>query len=545
MVVDRSRSAGALARTGAVAATPRRRPLTLEKREFPRDDESFGRWVSCARMHISSIAQVGDEADADTIAIGVFEDDGAPPDTPPEVAQLLDSGEARRSFKSLALTHADGRRWLVVGLGSRDAFTPERARVAASVAGARAREISTRTLCWELPGGEDAPAAAAIAGALVEGTLLGDYRFELHKSKPAGEGTEDDAPPKHLERLIIGGRDGLEDAVAEAAVVGEAVNRARDLQNRPGNDLTPTALGEYAMALGREVAGLSVEVEGRDGITARGMGAFAAVAQGSDQEPALITLRYECPPTPEGAAASGPTLGLVGKAVTFDSGGISLKPGAKMAEMKFDMSGGAAVIEAVSAIARLRLPVRLVAVVGATENLPSGHAIKPGDIVTAANGRTIEVNNTDAEGRLVLADCLCHAVAQGAERIVDLATLTGAVIIALGSTYAGLMSNDDELAARITAAGERTGEIVWRLPLHEEYDELVKGSYGDLDNAPEARKAGTIVGGTFLSNFVGDTPWAHLDIAGSAWDLDRPYVGKGASGYAVRLLVELARSYAA
>ena len=202
-------------------------------------------------------------------------------------------------------------------------------------------------------------------------------------------------------------------------------------------------------------------------------------------------------------------------------------------------------IEAVSAIARLRLPVRLVAVVGATENLPSGRAIKPGDIVTAANGRTIEVNNTDAEGRLVLADCLCHAVAQGAERIVDLATLTGAVIVALGSTYAGLMSNDDELAARIAAAGERTGEIVWRLPLHEEYDELVKGKYGDLDNAPEARKAGTIVGGTFLSNFVGDTPWAHLDIAGSAWDLDREYVGKGASGYAVRLLVELARSYCA
>jgi leucyl aminopeptidase len=532
-----------------VGATPRRRPITLEKREFPRDDESFGRWVSCARMHVSSIAQVGDAADADTIAIGVFEGDGALADTPAEVAQLLDSGEARRSFKSLALTHADGRRWLVVGLGSRDVFTPERARVAASVAGARAREVSTHTLCWEVPGdGGDAQSTGAIAAALVEGTILGDYGFELHKSKPAGEGAHDDTPPKHLERLIIGGADGLEGTVAEAALVGEAVNRARDLQNRPGNDLTPTALGEYATALGQELEGLSVEVEGREGILARGMGAFAAVAQGSDQEPALITLRYEGPPTPSGdggAAAAGPTLGLVGKAVTFDSGGISLKPGAKMAEMKFDMSGGAAVIEAVSAIARLRLPVRLVAVVGATENLPSGHAIKPGDIVTAANGRTIEVNNTDAEGRLVLADCLCHAVAQGAERIVDLATLTGAVIVALGSTYAGLMSNDDELAARIAAAGERTGEIVWRLPLHEEYDELVKGKYGDLDNAPEARKAGTIVGGTFLSNFVGDTPWAHLDIAGSAWDLDRPYVGKGASGYAVRLLVDLARSYCA
>jgi leucyl aminopeptidase len=216
-----------------------------------------------------------------------------------------------------------------------------------------------------------------------------------------------------------------------------------------------------------------------------------------------------------------------------------------MAEMKFDMSGGAAVIEAVSAIARLRLPVKLVAVVGATENLPSGRSVKPGDIVTAANGKTIEVNNTDAEGRLVLADCLWHAAAQGAERLVDLATLTGAVIIALGSTYAGLMSNDDGLAERISAAGERTGELVWRLPLHEEYNQLVKGKYGDLDNAPEGRKAGTIVGASFLSNFVGEVPWAHLDIAGSAWELDRAYVGKGASGYGVRLLVELAKSYSA
>jgi leucyl aminopeptidase len=231
--------------------------------------------------------------------------------------------------------------------------------------------------------------------------------------------------------------------------------------------------------------------------------------------------------------------------VTFDSGGISLKPGAKMAEMKFDMSGGAAVVEAIAAIARLQLPVRLVGVVGATENMPSGHSVKPGDIVTAANGKTIEVNNTDAEGRLVLADCLCHAVSEGAERIVDLATLTGAVIVALGSSYAGLMSNDDELSGRIAAAGEHTGELVWRLPMHEEYEELIKGTYGDLDNAPEARKAGTIVGGTFLSNFVGETPWAHLDIAGTAWDLDRQYVGKGASGFGVRLLVELARSYGA
>jgi leucyl aminopeptidase len=460
------------------------------------------------------------------------------------LGELLASGEAQRSFKALALTHADGKRWLTVGLGQRKDFTPERARVAAALARERTRELSTRVLCWEVPaGGRDHDqaddASAAVAGALVEGTILADYSFDLHKSAPAAGSSDVDAKPKHLDGLIVSGGGPIESAVADAAIVAAAVNAARDLQNRPGNDLTPTALADYARALGEEIDGLQVEVEGRAGIAGLGMGAFAAVAQGSEQDPALIVLRYE------GGDAKGPLLGFVGKAVTFDSGGISLKPGPKMAEMKFDMSGGAAVVEAVAAIARLKLPVKLLAVLGATENLPDGRAVKPGDIVTAKNGKTIEINNTDAEGRLVLADCLCHAVSLGAARIVDLATLTGAVIIALGSTYAGIMSNDEQLTEQLTAAGERTGEILWRLPLHPEYDELVAGKYADLDNAPEARKAGTIMGASFLQNFVSETPWAHLDIAGSAWDLGRAYVGKGASGYGVRLLVELARSYGA
>ncbi len=488
-------------------------------------------------VHVSATIKPGSDTAADTIALGLFEGEDPGSETPGAVVELLESGEARRAFKSLAVTHAEGKRWLLVGLGYAKDFTPERARVCAAVAQQRALEMSTRTLCWQLPHEAD----PAVAGALVEGTLLADYRFDLHKSAPSPVAGD---APKHLDALTISapGADSaaeLETTVSEAAIVAEAVNGARDLQNRPANDLTPTALGEYALKLGEELATLSVEVEGRKAIEARGMGAFAAVAQGSDQEPALITLRYDPP------GAQGPLLGFVGKAVTFDSGGISLKPGAKMSEMKFDMSGGAAVIQAVAAIARLGLPVRLVAVVGATENLPSGRSVKPGDIVTAANGKTIEVNNTDAEGRLVLADCLHHAVSLGAEQIVDLATLTGAVIIALGSTHAGLIANDDELAERLTAVGRKTGEILWRLPLHEEYDELVKGRYGDLDNAPEGRKAGTITGATFLSNFVGETPWAHLDIAGSAWDLGRAYAPKSASGYGVRLLVELARSYGA
>ncbi len=466
---------------------------------------------------------------ADTVAVGLFEGEAPPERVPQELAALLSSGEARAQPKSLALAHADGHRWLGVGLGKREELTPERLRVAAAVAQARARELSANVLCWLLPAG----AEGAHAAALVEGTVLADYRFERFKAPPP------EAPP-HLERLIIACPPELEGAVGDAALVAARVNRARDLQNRPGNDLTPTALAEHARALAEEIPELSVRVEGREAIAARGMGAFSAVAQGSAEEPALITIEYEPP-----SAAGSPKLAFVGKAVTFDSGGISLKPGPKMSEMKFDMSGGAAAIEATAAIAQLGIPVRLVTVVGATENLPGGTAVKPGDIVTAANGKTIEINNTDAEGRLVLADCLCHAVAEGAERIVDLATLTGAVIIALGSTYAGLMSNDDEFAERITEAGRVTGETVWRLPLHEEYEALVKGTYADLDNAPEARKAGTIVGATFLSSFVEEVPWAHLDIAGSAWELGREYVGNGASGYGVRLLVELARELAA
>ncbi len=483
-------------------------------------------------MNIVWTAERAETTNADTIALGVFEGEDAPAGTPVQVSELLSSGEARRSFKSLALTHSGGKRWLVVGLGARADLTPERARAAAAVARERTREMSTKVLCWQTPSAD-----GEVAAALVQGTALADYSFDSHKS--AQRKPDADAKPKHLESLVLTGNGDLAAIVDDARTVVAAVNEARDLQNRPANDLTPTALGEHARRLGEEIERLSVEVEGREGIVGRSMGAFAAVAQGSEQDPALITLRYEPP------GATGPLLGFVGKAVTFDSGGISLKPGPKMAEMKFDMSGGAAVISAVAAIARIGLPVRIVAVVGATENLPSGRSVKPGDIVTASNGKTIEVNNTDAEGRLVLADCLCHAISLGAEQVVDLATLTGAVIIALGSTYAGLISNDEDFATRVSAAGERSGEIVWRLPLHEEYDELIKGRYGDLDNAPEGRKAGTITGATFLSHFVGDTPWAHLDIAGSAWDLGRAYAPKGASGYGVRLLVDLARSYCA
>ena len=267
------------------------------------------------------------------------------------------------------------------------------------------------------------------------------------------------------------------------------------------------------------------------------MGGILAVSQGGPQEPKLIVLRYS-------GGGSGSTLAYVGKGVTFDTGGISLKPGAGMQEMKMDMSGAAAVLEATAAIAELGLPLDLIALVPTTENMPSGTAIKPGDIITQYNGKTVEVNNTDAEGRLILADALAYAVELGGERLVDIATLTGAVEVALGSTYAGLIANDDDLAAAVTDASETTGELSWRLPLHPEYKELMKGTVADLSNLGKKRKAGTITAASFLEEFVGETPWAHLDIAGSAWDIGREYVGNEANGFGVRLLVELARQSA-
>jgi len=369
--------------------------------------------------------------------------------------------------------------------------------------------------------------ASPPADALVTGTTLAAYRFDRFKS---GDG--DDSP--RLESLTLLGPAELAETVAGARVAAEAQNRSRDLQGTPANFATPAFLAERAEEIAAGSDALTVEVFGRAELEEIGMGGLLAVGQGSAEEPKLIVLRYA-------GGGSSAKLAFIGKGVTFDTGGISLKPGAGMHEMKMDMSGGAAVLEAVAAIAELGLPLDLIAVVPTTENMPSGTAIKPGDVITQYNGKTVEVNNTDAEGRLILADALAYAVEQGAERIVDLATLTGAVEVALGSTYAGLISNDDALAAEVTQAGEETGELVWRLPLHPEYKELMKGTVADLSNLASKRKAGTITAASFLEEFVGETPWAHLDIAGTSWDVGREYVGSDASGFGVRLLVELAR----
>jgi leucyl aminopeptidase len=456
-------------------------------------------------------ARQGAPADtaADTRVVGLFEGEALAEE---QLQALVELGEAKPGLKRVAVAHEDApgggrRRVLVAGLGKRDELDGEKARVAAAAVAGRAKELGAVSLSWATPDGQ--------AGPVVEGTLLRLYEFDQFKSKD-----DDEEDGGGIESLELAGESVAEEDVDQARVAAEAANRARDLQNLPANVATPSFLAERAGEIADQFDSLEVELFDRDAIVARGMGAFAAVAQGSHVEPRLIVLRYS-------GGGGGPHLGFVGKAVTFDTGGISIKP-------------AATVIESMGAIAELRLPGTITAVVPSTENMPSGHSIKPGDIVTAMNGKTIEINNTDAEGRLILADALSYAVEQGVERIVDLATLTGAIIIALGSSFVGLFSNDDDWYAEVEAACTATGELGWRLPLHPEYLELTKGQYADLTNAAAERKAPSSYAAEFLRQFVDDRPWVHMDIAGTAWNLNRPYVGKGASGFGVRTLIELA-----
>jgi leucyl aminopeptidase len=464
------------------------------------------------------------ETGADLLAIGLHEGE----ELPGELAGSAGAGDVKGGFKKLSVLHPGApARALVVGLGKRDDMDAERARVAGALAAKEAGRLEATSIAWLPPD----PVDDEIAAGLVTGTILGAYRFDRFLSSDP-----DDPPPPALESLTLLGPEALAGVAEAARVSADAQNRARDLQSLPSNVATPSFLAERAEQIAAAHESVDVEVLGREQLAEKGMGGLVAVSQGSEEEPKLIVLRHR--------GGAGPTLGLVGKGVTFDTGGISLKPSAAMHEMKMDMSGAAAVLEAVAAIAELGLAVDLIAVVPSTENMPSGSAIKPGDIITQYNGKTVEVNNTDAEGRLILADALAYAVELGAERIVDLATLTGAVLIALGSTYAAVISNDDDLAGEVERAGERSGELIWRLPLHPEYKELTKGTVADLTNASAKRKAGTIYAGSFLEEFVGETPWAHVDIAGTAWDVGREYTGNDASGFGVRLLVELSGALA-
>jgi len=468
------------------------------------------------------------ELDADLVAVGLFEGD--------ELSEPLGSTagatDASSDFKSQVIVYpGKPERVVIIGLGPKSDFTTEKARVIGAVSQKALKQVKGEALAWMLPEAPEGIEPGAVAAALVEGAGLASFDFDRYKSGSDGE----EAPPS-LKAVEINTDQDVADMVRVGEVVANSGNAARYLQSLPANEATP----EYLAGRASEIAGahekVTVEILDREGIIKAGMGGLEAVSKGGEHvEPRLITLKYT-------GKGEGEKLGLIGKSVTFDTGGISIKPSAGMHEMKMDMSGGAAVLEAVDAIAELDLPLDIIAVLPSTENMPSGTALKPGDIITQLNGKTVEVTNTDAEGRLILADALVHCAREGADRMIDLATLTGAVLIGLGSTYAALISNDDDLAGQIENAADRTGELVWRLPLHDEYKDLTRGEITDLVNASAQRKAGTIYAGSFLEEFTEGKPWAHLDIAGTAWDTGREYWGKGPTGFGVHLLVALARN---
>lgn len=484
--------------------------------------------------------------DADVLAVRVPE--GGPLDGPAEtidarlggrLAQLLDDGELRGKLGETVVVHLSGeiaaRRIAGVGVGPTASIDADALRTAAARLAARSAGMGGGTVVWALT--ESLPVSAVDqVRALVEGTVLGSY--------DAGAWKTSDARPAPVQRLVLVARDAapLLEPARRAGIVAAWTERCRDLGNTPANELTPVRLAEHAATIARETDVVGFSALGREQIVAAGMGAFAAVAQGSHAEPQLIGLDYAPP-----GARDDLVLGLVGKAITFDTGGISLKPSARMDDMKMDMAGGAAAICGLGAVATLGIPLRVLALVPAAENMPSGHATRPGDIVTALNGKTIEITNTDAEGRLVLADALVEARRRGATHLLDLATLTGAVVVALGDFYAGLMGNDDAWIAEILAAAQESGDHAWRLPLHDTYRRYIESSYADLKNASELRQAGPVYAGRFLQEFAGDGPWAHLDIAGTA-DLERGrgdyLTTKGATGYGVRLIVALAERLA-
>ncbi|MEO5657512.1 MAG: leucyl aminopeptidase [Nitrospiria bacterium] len=437
-----------------------------------------------------------------------------------------------------ALVHSMGRVparvVIVAGIGLVDATSPERIRQAAARAAQRAREAGCERVTFSARvEGVDRTASAR---ACVEGALLGLYRFTAYK-------TEHDGDQRDVRRITLladkADLAAVQAGVRLGTIVAESVNQVRDLGNLPANVATPTHIAERARAMAR-AHGLTCEIIERKGMERLGMGALLGVARGSVEPPKLIVLRYSGTGRSNGRSASVKPLVLVGKTITFDSGGISLKPSDKMEQMKSDMLGGAGVLAVMQAAAQLRLPFPIIGLLPATENMPSGTAIKPGDVVTAYSGTTIEVINTDAEGRLVLADALAYAIKTYQPRaILDIATLTGACSVALGQHAIGLLGTDPALIACVEKAATASGERVWQLPLWEDYYEQIKSDVADLKNTG-GRAAGTITAAAFLSRFVGKTPWAHLDIAGTMWSDDtRHYVSKGATGAGVRLLIQL------
>lgn len=490
---------------------------------------------------------VGDIAaiEADAIVVNVFEDmehpegetavvdkalDGA-------ISELISQGEIKGKLNQITVIHTLGKlpakRVVVAGLGKQPDVTQDKVRgVVAEVCRLLQRKSVSDVVTVAQGQGIAAITTEGAAQAITEGALLGTYEFRRHITKAAENG--------EIKQLTIIEADGskqpaLEQGCHRGRIIAGATNLARDMVNEPANYMAPGDMAETARNLA-ETYGLALEVLEREQMQELGMGALLGVAQGSRQPPKFIVLRYQ------GSDSDKINLVLIGKGVTFDSGGISLKPGEGMDDMKGDMAGGAAVMAAISAVAQLKPKINVTAIVAATENLPGGSALKPGDVLTAMNGKTIEVANTDAEGRLTLADALGYARKLNAELIVDVATLTGACRVALGDICSGAFSNNQELVDQVIAAGEAAGERIWQMPMYDEYKEQNKSGVADIKNTG-GRYAGAITAAQFLAEFADDTPWVHLDIAGpSMLEKGRSYLAKGATGVPVRTLVNLALS---
>jgi leucyl aminopeptidase len=454
---------------------------------------------------------------------------------------VLSSGEYKAGPNESVLLHAPAglaaKRLLIVGLGKKGKATVHAVRNAAGTAVRYTKPRAIRELVFALP---EAPAelgltlpAAACTRAAVEGAFVGDFDPDTYRSerKDVSVHSFTVAAPAASDQNAV------QEAFNEGVIIGESQNFSRSLVNEPGNKLTPTVLGQRAGQMASET-GLKWEVYSTDKLHELKMGAFWSVSQGSAEPPALIVLKYE----PEGVT-DGPVLGLVGKGITFDTGGISIKPADNMEKMKYDMAGGAAMIGAMRAIALLKPKVRVIGIVCAAENMPDGKAQKPGDVQTAMSGKTIEIINTDAEGRLVLADGITYARSLGATHLIDAATLTGACVVALGMINAGAFSNDDATIEKFQAGLATSGEKFWRMPLGDEYYDQIRSDIGDIKNTG-GRWGGAITAAEFLHAFAEDTPWIHLDIAGLAWIEDnKPFIAKGPSGVAVRSILEWVRSY--
>jgi leucyl aminopeptidase len=470
------------------------------------------------------------EVECDAMVVVAFEQDRPQGLGADLVKELYDSGEfSGKTLETAILHHPQGlkaKRLVLAGGGKREKFDSAELRKLAGAVLRALKPKSIRNIVFAL---EEPFRSDAFASAAVEGALLADVDADRYKTDPKKN-------EKQVDRVAVLGAS--QSALDYGRILAESQNFTRALANEPSNLLTPLRLAEQAREMAAE-QGLECEILDQDRMRQLGMGALLGVAQGSAEPPALIIVRYK----PTNSPQSKDHLGLVGKGVTFDTGGISIKPAEGMEKMRYDMAGGAAVLGAMRAIAQLKPAIPVTALVPAVENMPGSRAQRPGDIVTTLAGKTVEVLNTDAEGRMILIDALTYAQRLGCTHLVDAATLTGAIVIALGGVNVGAFSNNEAFVSKLLAAAKAEGEKMWQLPLDDEYKEQLKSAFADLHNIG-GRPAGSITAAMFLRDFVGDTPWIHLDIAGTAWlDDAKPYMAKGASGIGVRTFVRLAQSW--